>query len=98
MGDEEESMMIWKYLVYQNKFSHMMPRGTKFLSVQPQHEDIQMWFMMDPGFQVHSEESMELRVFRVVATGEEFKGNLEYLGTFQIGRFVYHLFENIREK
>ena len=86
-------MKIWKYPVYPHVFSHTMPRGAKFLSVQPQHEDVQMWFSIDPGFQVASEELTDLRFFQVVATGEEYKGNLVYLGTFQLGNFVFHLFE-----
>ncbi len=80
-------MTIWKYPIYCNEFILTMPQGAKFLSVQPQHEDIQMWFSVDPG------ELTDERVFRVVATGEEYEGNLEYLGTFQTGRFVFHLFE-----
>ncbi len=86
-------MTIWKYPVCQKEFSLTMPRGAKFLSVQPQHEDIQMWFSIDPGFRVGPEELTDVRVFRVVATGEEYEGNLEYLGAFQTGRFVFHLFE-----
>ena len=86
-------MTIWKYPVYPHEFSHMMPQGAKFLSVQAWQEDAQMWFSIDPGFQVCPGGLRDERVFRVVAAGEEYEGNLEYLGTFQTGRFVFHLFE-----
>ena len=85
-------MIIWKYPVCQSsEFSRMMPQGAKFLSVQLQHEDVQMWFLVDP------HEFMEPKAFRVISAGEHFgeraEGDLTYLGTFQQGNFVYHLFE-----
>jgi len=66
-----------------------MPIGAKFLSIQSQDGKPVMWFLVNAAM------SKEFRRFRVIGTGQEFNIDQtdQYLGTFQIGGFVGHLFE-----
>lgn len=85
---------IWKYIVPKSEtFKHQIPKGAKFLSVQLQDNEPQMWFLVD------SKVEMEERKFFVALTGQEIPKDLadlsEYLETVQIsgGAIVLHLFE-----
>ena len=69
-----------------------LPEGAIYLSCQVQgtNEKPFMWFIADPN------QNDETRYFKVVQTGMKTDfTNLEYLGTFQTGYFVGHLFEII---
>lgn len=83
---------IWKYemTAFDDHFIEM-PIGAKFLSIQTQDGKPVMWFLVNPAI------SKEFRRFRVVGTGHELNlhSSDEYLGTFQIGAFVGHLFKLI---
>lgn len=76
-----------------DRFSLLLPRGARILSVQVQREGPVLWYCF-------AEEELnytERRFFRLAGTGIPFHGgSLEYLGTFQIASFVGHLFEEIK--
>jgi len=85
---------IWKYRVRaSDTFTHKIPLGARFLSVQTQKGDPQMWFTVETNNQ------LEERRFFVAGTGQEIPQDLfivsDYLGTFQLsdGALVFHLFE-----
>lgn len=67
-----------------------LPIGAKFLDVQLQNDDAHMWFEVDP------DAKTEPRKFFIVGTGHEFNGG-KYLGTFQNGPFVWHVYEDLGE-
>jgi len=67
-----------------------MPENAVFLSVQVQHGEIGMWFMVDTG---NADVS---RQFSIVGTGWELPNYpTQYLGTVQKdeGLLVWHIFE-----
>ncbi|MGH9522211.1 MAG: DUF7352 domain-containing protein [Terriglobales bacterium] len=82
---------IWKYVVkVEDRFEIEMPRGAELLNVQVQHGIPVMWAVVVPGRQV------EKRTFRIVGTGHilaQSDAEFDYLGTFQLGDFVGHVFE-----
>lgn len=83
---------VYKYPIVVGRTEHHLPKGAKFLCVQCQWENPQMWWEVDP-----NELASERHVFYVVGTGH-FIGEqekLEYRGTFQLqgGAFVGHLYE-----
>lgn len=83
---------IYKYdlpNVTNTKFILSLPKGAKFLCVQTQRDKPKMWFIINP------DKPVEQVVFRVIGTGIDIEDNFndEYLGTFQEGPFVWHLFK-----
>lgn len=82
---------IWKFEVPdKHSFTVDVPKGAVFLSVQTQHGEPMMWWLVDPTA------AKEKRVFDVVGTGWDFDPTgLTFLGTYQVdgGTFVFHLFE-----
>lgn len=89
---------IYKYPVNRNpNFSIEMPAGSHILSVQMQIDQIQrgkdkavMWVLVD------TEKPLIERQFCLTTTGQEIThhpNGLIYIGTFQDGKFVGHLFE-----
>ena len=85
---------IWKYRVHQlESFTHQIPKGARFLSVQIQNGTPEIWFT------VETTQEMEERKFFMALTGQEIPQDLfnvaDYLGTFQLsgGSIVCHLFE-----
>jgi len=46
---------------------------------------------------VDTDAPTEERLFLLAQTGEEISGYPAYIGTFQIGQLVYHLFEEFEE-
>ena len=80
---------IWKFTL-SPKCEIEMPKYAKILSVETQHNEAQMWVLVNP------KEEPETRCFRCYGTGHEmpdYPG--EYVGTFQInhGALVFHAFE-----
>lgn len=66
-----------------------MPSGAEFLSIQMQnyHDMPVMWFLVDPA------QKSETRRFFYVATGQKISNTPHaYLGTFQAGDYVGHVF------
>ncbi len=79
---------IWKYKV-ENIIE--MPKEAEILSVQIQNGQMFnacIWAKVNP------ENELEKRQFVVIGTGHTFDDtNYEYIGTYQDGPFVWHLFE-----
>jgi hypothetical protein len=70
----------------------MIPKHAEILSVATQHNEAQMWVLVDP------KNDCEARRFRCYGTGHAIsERNIEYLGTFQIdgGTLIFHAFEVI---
>jgi hypothetical protein len=79
---------IWKYKV-ENIIE--MPKGAEILSVQIQNGEM---FNACIWAKVSSENELEKRQFLVVGTGHTFDDtDMVYIGTYQDGPFVWHLFE-----
>ena len=82
---------IWKFhLIVETNQRFTIPRGARFLSVQGQHDEIVMWWLVDP------RQPPESRRFSVYGTGHDMPDNPgAYLGTVQTdgGGFVWHAFE-----
>ena len=79
---------IWKY-----KFNYgiEMPLDAKILTIQTQDGEPTIWALVNPN------NELEIRNFRIVGTGNPFDDtNYTYIGTFQDGPFVWHLFEIIK--
>lgn len=83
---------IWKFTFsVADSFTVSMPAGAEFLHVAMQRDLSCMWLSVDDqAFQV-------LRRFAVQGTGrllgEARREDVRYLGTFQNGPFVWHLFD-----
>lgn len=81
-------MKIWKFgILLEPEFSREIPEGAEFLALQLQGSIPTMWFKVDPSSPARE------RKFFVVGTGHEFDGSNLYLGTFQTGPYVWHLFQ-----
>lgn len=83
--------VIHKYDVPSSPESFVLnlPPDAKVLDVQLQGEKPQIWVLTE------TESPYMPRTFFVVATGMEFECKLtKYIGTFQHGRKVWHLFED----
>jgi hypothetical protein len=80
-------MVIWKYDV-SHQFDVDLPGDAKVVDVQVQGKEPVMWVLLNP------ELPKNRRRFFAVATGESFDStNASYIATFQLGMFVFHLFE-----
>jgi hypothetical protein len=67
-----------------------MPAGARILKVECQGETPCVWALVNP------DRPLERRRFRIVGTGMEILDDLgRHIATFQHGRFVWHVFENI---
>ena len=79
---------IWKYSL-ENIIE--MPKGAEILTIDIQNGQMfnaQMWVKVD------TENEMEKRMFEVIGTGQNFDDtNKKYIGTYQEGPFVWHVFE-----
>lgn len=79
---------IWKYSL-ENVIE--MPKGAEILKVDIQNGQMfnaQMWV------KVNTENEVEKRMFEVIGTGQNFDDtNRKYIGTYQDGPFVWHVFE-----
>lgn len=64
-----------------------IPDDGEILSVQMQHGEPQIWVLVNP------ENFTVKRRFRIFGTGHDVTGELKFIGTFQNGPFVWHLFE-----
>ncbi len=81
---------IWKFDVAVNDgFSVDMPLGSRVICVQVQRSSPVMWALVDTA------EPLRSRRFRVYGTGNPADGATVagYVGTFQTGALVWHLFE-----
>lgn len=86
MTDKE----IWKFSLQITRRLQgvSIPRGAEILSVQEQRGSVCLWALCDP------DEPPVQRYFSIVGTGHKFDPRArKYLGTAQIGEFVWHVFE-----
>lgn len=82
---------IYKYsLQMSDEFAWQvdMPMGSVILSFQVQNDTPTIWVSQYPDMK-----EFETRKFFMVGTGHQFDGDSIYIGTIQVGRFVWHLFE-----
>ena len=82
---------IYKYEVpLQDSSEILMPQGAKILSVQEQRGRPQIWALVDRA------NKPEARKFVLKGTGHEADGveYMQFIGTVQIGQYVFHLFED----
>lgn len=84
-------MVIWKSVIGPYGPQEIeVPRGSQFLSCQPQHDNISVWYLCDPRMPI-----MEKFVVEGFVTGAQGPENgSHFLGTFQFegGSFVKHWF------
>ncbi len=82
---------IWKYMLILSDHPFIsMPKGAIVLSVDVQDGHIQIWALVDP------EAPKEPRGFRMAGTGhpvEDAIASMRFIGTVQMGEFVWHIFE-----
>jgi len=86
-------MKIWKYTLNNPTNNIMMPKNAKILDVQIQHNEIQMWAL------VNENNEQEQRDFSIFGTGNEIPDDPgDYIATFQLydGKLVFHVFEDKR--
>ncbi len=84
---------IWKYTLPVSDYPVIsMPKGARVLSVDVQHGKVQVWALVDP------EAPTELHRFMMVGTGhcltEKCVESMRFIGTVQMGDFVWHIFEH----
>lgn len=82
-------LSIWKYELQVTEAQVVrMPAGARILTVQVQRNVPCLWALVD------EQAKREPRVFRVFGTGAPFDAaDAAYVGTFQDGALVWHLFE-----
>ncbi len=81
---------IFKYplIMPSDRIQIQMPKNAKVLSVQIQDGRPRLWAIVD------DTEPLEEKSFSVFGTGHPLPDNLgNFVGTFQMGTFVWHLFE-----
>lgn len=79
---------IWKFPLKGRETE--MPVGAHILTVQMQNGTACLWALVD------IEAKTETRYFSIVGTGHNTKvAPKDYIGTFQDGSLVWHLFEGI---
>jgi len=83
---------IWKFplMVIDNQIIRM-PKGAEILTVQTQNEEPCLWALVDV------EAELEARFIDIFGTGHPVflfkRTNKKYIGTFQTGQLVFHVFE-----
>lgn len=88
--------VIYKQILGIGEQTLELPRDARILCVQNQSNQIMIWYEVGVG--VRDGKPLceyEKRVFGVYGTGHIIKpprGNRTYLGTVQIGEFVWHVF------
>jgi hypothetical protein len=89
------SHVIWKSRLTTNPVQEVeLPFGAKVFAVQLQDNKPCIWYACDP------EASFVVRTFLMIGTGqqvEDLEGatQLTYIGTYQQGPHVWHLFEDL---
>ena len=84
---------VYKYAIPVGDFRDVaLPEGAEILTVQVQHDEPQLWAVVDP------EAPLVTRRFRLLGTGHSTDndvGRHNYIGTYQLhdGGLVFHLFE-----
>jgi hypothetical protein len=93
----KDGFTIWKYPLLNFPVLDLalaMPKGSRILTVQMQGNQPCLWALVDqnaPKVTYH---------FTIVGTGWEIgvadAGGIEYIGTFQTGSFVWHVFRGVQ--
>lgn len=79
---------IWKFPIEMGANKIEMPNGAVVLTVQLQNDIPCLWAIVNP------EEASNTRVFHIHGTGHPLEvAPRDYVGTFQQGPFVWHVFE-----
>lgn len=92
-AEARATRMVYKYALANGTAQTIeMPTGAHILCVQIQHGVVCLWALVNPN------NEPEPRVIRIVGTGHEFTGPVQYIGTVQQvgGVFVWHVFEVIQ--
>ncbi len=91
------TMAIWKYripYVFGTENKVIMPKDSLVVHVGSQQNDVFVWAIIQP------DKPGEERFFHLYSTGEEIveeKGKRQiYVGTAQVGDYVWHVFEEAR--
>jgi len=84
---------IWKFPVeIKGEVKIQMPKFARILSVQMQGSTPCIWAVVDTAY------ATEQRTFRVFGTGhpvpDTHATTLTFIGTVQVGRLVFHIFES----
>ncbi len=82
--------VVWKYpLTDEVQQDVVMPWGAKIVACAMQGETLTLWAMVDPSA------VLETHKISIVSTGAEFEADEigEYVGTFQDGGAVGHVFD-----
>ncbi len=84
-------MKIWKYQIIGSDCEIEIPNGSKILSLQAQVGIPCIWVLVDP------DASLITRRFITYVTGSfaDVLPTEKYIGTYQVGWFVGHIFERI---
>lgn len=84
---------IWKYDIKVGITDLYLPKDSEILCVQVQNAIPCIWARVNP------ENKTERRSFIVYGTGLtiNLEDSKKYIGTFQLGKFVGHLFELIQK-
>jgi len=79
---------VYKYFFYlkNTKFSLSLPVGWKFLYLRPEDEKIFIWTEVREGAPT------ETAHFQVFGTGQEIPLSAEYLTSYSVGPFNFHLY------
>lgn len=82
---------IWKLVIPHDIYPVLnMPENADILCVQMQHNYPTIWFTAE------SNDPIVSRRFLIVGTGHEMPDKpMNYIGTWQLNSFVFHLFELI---
>lgn len=85
---------IWKYLIniIDDNQNIIMPTGARLVHVGQQHEQIGLWFEVDP-----QEKCSVSRSFRVFGTGHPIE-NGSHIGTVVMIPFVWHVYDTTRDQ
>ena len=84
---------IWKYHLHlpDDPIVIYMPKGARVLHIGQQAGLIKMWALVDP------EADTEKRTFAILGTGGAGPESTDlYLGTVQLGSYVWHVFERVQ--
>lgn len=86
-------MKIFKYEIpIKDKFNLELPAYSKILSFQVKNNIPSIWVLVD------EQKGLKYKYFTLVGTGHDFEHHpdvMTFIGTIQLGPFVWHLFEDI---
>ena len=73
----------------------LMPKGAEILTIQNQHEDAELWALVD------SNAPLEERIIEIFGTGHPVHCDMgverKYIATYQLsgGNYIFHAFERL---